>query len=125
MQVSCDYQVELKDPKTGKTEVVTFETVPQDREIGFLNSILSGQAGFDSNADRFSEVLKCEGVQYKQKYSNIGGSLQEISVPDGAPATFDAAKIPALAARIAEFLKSGKTGNSAAFDAKHNPNLTR
>ncbi|MBP6633078.1 MAG: hypothetical protein KBG28_23100 [Kofleriaceae bacterium] len=123
VRVTCDYAVGARDPISGKTINVKFDDIAQDRPLGLFSS-MSTLGQYDTKRDTDSDLLRCEGVDYvtKEYYSRASGFMEKMSEPS-AVATFGATVIPALAARLAQFEKTGATGNAPAFDQRENTEL--
>lgn len=123
VRVACDYAVGVRDPVSGKTLNVKFRGVNQDRDLGLFASMTTfGQ--YNTQRDTDSDVLRCEGIEYttKEHYNPFTGFMQMMSEPTSID-QFAAKSIPDLARRIAQFEKTGATGNPAQYDAQFNAEL--
>jgi hypothetical protein len=105
VRVACDYEVGVKNPKTGKNESVVFTQVNQDRPAGW------GLPGFDPLKDVYSKVDTCEGINYDvEEHIDRNGFLVTMTAPT-AIERFNIDKIPELKARVEHYEQTGETGN--------------
>lgn len=111
VNVICDYEVSVKNPKTGSLERVVFEGVQQPRKASWGLS-----KWYDTAKDVDSKVLACEGHVYgpkELKYNMSGkGPLEQwMSGNIERTSAFSFETIPELKARVDHFKKTGETGN--------------
>jgi hypothetical protein len=111
--VICDYEVSVKNPKTGQLERVTFEGIQQARSTGWGLT-----KWYDTAKDVDSKVLACEGHIYgpkerKYNFSGKGPLEQWMSGAIERTGSFSYEAIPELKQRVEHFKATGETGNEA------------
>lgn len=111
VNVICDYEVSVRNPKSGQVERVLFEGIQQARKAPWGLS-----TWYDTAKDVDSKVLACEGHVYgpkELKYNMSGkGPLEQwMSGAIEQTSAFAYQTIPELAQRVEQFKKTGETGN--------------
>lgn len=109
--VICDYEVSVRNPKTGNVERVVFEGIQQARSTGWGLG-----KSYDTAKDVDSKVLACQGHVYgpkemKYNFSGKGPLEQWMSGSIEKTSAFSYETIPELKTRVEHFKATGETRN--------------